>query len=300
MVSVLRTVQNRAVVEEKTTADAPLVLLNGFYHGSWAWADLITRLAARGRGAVAVDLAAHGLLAASPAAATRRPFDAAAYATEASPVAGIGLEAGADLLIDQVKVIGGGRAVSVVAHSMGGAVLTRAAEREPGLFAHLYYLAAYMPASDTPCLVYPSLPEGQGNRFLQLLVGDPEATGALRIDPGNPDPAVQAGIRDAFYGDVAEEKAAAAIALLSCDAPTAMVVETTTLTASGWGSVPRTYLLCTQDNTIPIELQRLFIRQADSAFPGNPTNVVELTASHSAFLSAPDRVADVLIDSPKC
>ncbi|MEV4603217.1 hypothetical protein AB0K15_38195 [Amycolatopsis sp. NPDC049253] len=165
---------------------------------------MIAELAARGRAAVAVDLAAHGLHAVAPDSATRRPFDAGAFATEPSPVAGIGLDAAADLLIGQVEAIGGGRRLPVVAHSMGGAVLTRAAEREPGLFAHLYYLAAYMPASDTPCLVYPSLPEGRSNRFMPLLVGDPERTGALRIDPGNPDPEIRTAIREAFYGDVEE------------------------------------------------------------------------------------------------
>lgn len=288
---------NRAVVEENTAADAPIVLVNGFYHGSWAWTEVIAELAARGRAAVALDLAAHGLHAVAPGSATRRPFDADAFATEPSPVAGIGLDAAADLLIGRIEAIGGGR-LPVVAHSMGGAVLTRAAEREPRLFAHLYYLAAYMPASDTPCLVYPSLPEGRSNRFMPLLVGDPESTGALRIDPGNPDPEVQKAIREAFYGDVEERKAAAAIALLSCDAPVAMVVESTTLTGSGWGSVPRTYILCTQDRTIPVELQTLFVSQADAAFPGNPTRVFGLTTAHSAFLSAPDQVADVITDSP--
>lgn len=279
-------------------ADAPIVLLHGFYHGSWAWTDVIAELAAHGRAAVAVDMAAHGLLAKAPLAANRRPFDPAAYATEPSPVAGIGLDAAADLLIAQLSRAGRGNPVPVVTHSMGGAVLTRAAEREPGLVAHMVYLAAYMPASGTPCLAYPSLPEGSSNRFMPLLVGDPAATGALRIDPRSPEPAVQDAIREAFYGDVELSTAAAATALLSCDAPLAMVTDSTELTEHGWGSLPRTYVVCTEDRTIPAPLQRLFIGQADAAFPANPTTVVELTASHSAFLSIPDRVAELLADLP--
>jgi pimeloyl-ACP methyl ester carboxylesterase len=278
--------------------DPPVVLVHGYYHGSWAWSEVIAELAARGRAAVAVDMAGHGLRAPSPAAAGYRPFDADAFAVEPSPVAGIGLDAAADLLIAQLKQVGGGKPVPVVAHSMGGAVLTRAAEREPALVSHLVYLAAYMPASDTPCLAYPALPEGQDNRFMALLVGDPERTGALRIDPGNPDPAAQAAIREAFYGGVDEPMAAAATALLSCDAPLAMVVESTTLTESGWGSVPRTSVVCTEDRTIPAPLQRLFAAQADAAFPANPTTVVELNAAHSAFLSDPGRVAEIIAALP--
>lgn len=279
-------------------SDRPIVLLHGFYHGSWAWADVVVALAARGRAAVAVDMAAHGLHAVRPASADARPFDQEAFATEPSPVADVGLDAAADLLISQLRRAGGGRPVSVVAHSMGGAVLTRAAEKAPALVAHLLYLSAYMPASTTPCVTYPSLPEGSDNRFMRLLVGDPAAIGALRVDPGDPDPRVQAGIREAFYGGVEESRAAAAIALLTCDAPLKLVVESTELTASGWGSIPRTYVLCELDRTIPIALQELFVAQADAAFPENPTAVVRLAEAHSAMLSAPDRVAEVIASLP--
>lgn len=277
-------------------ADTPAVLLHGFYHGSWAWSEVIAQLAAHGRAAVAVDMVAHGLQAVNPVAAGSRPFDLTAFATEPSPVADIGLDAAADLLIAQIEQVGAGAPVCVVAHSMGGAVLSRAAERAPGLVAHMVYVAAYMPASDTPCLVYPSLPEGRDNRFMSLLVGDPQSIGALRIDPRSPDPAVQAALRDAFYGDVDEARAAAATALLSYDAPLRMVVESTRLTSSGWGSIPRTYVVCTQDRTIPAPLQRLFVAQADDTFPANPTGVVEIDGSHSAFLSVPHRVAEVITD----
>jgi pimeloyl-ACP methyl ester carboxylesterase len=179
-------------------SNEPVVLLHGFYHGAWAWTEVIAELAGRGRTAVAVDMAAHGLHATSPASAGRRPFDSAAYATEPSPVSGVGLDAATDLLVEQLEIIGKGKPVCVVAHSMGGAVLTRAAERQPGLVAHMVYMAAYMPASNTPCLDYPSLPEGRDNRFMQLLVGDPAAIGALRIDHRSPDRETQATIREAL------------------------------------------------------------------------------------------------------
>jgi pimeloyl-ACP methyl ester carboxylesterase len=42
--------------------------------------------------------------------------------------------------------------VTVVAHSMGGAVLTRAGQLAPELIAHAVYLAAFMPASGVPSI----------------------------------------------------------------------------------------------------------------------------------------------------
>jgi alpha-beta hydrolase superfamily lysophospholipase len=62
----------------------------------------------------------------APGGPTQRPFDAGALAAEVSPVAGVDLDQGGDLLVSQVKQLGAGAPVTVVAHSMGGAVLTRA------------------------------------------------------------------------------------------------------------------------------------------------------------------------------
>ncbi len=148
------------------------------------------------------------------------------------PVAGVDLDQAGDLLVAQVKQLGGGTPVTVVAHSMGGAVLTRAGQLAPELIAHAVYLAAFMPAS-----------------------GVPPAT------------------------------AEAAIALLTPDAPVGISAGVTALTADGWGSLPRTYVVCTRDATIPPALQRKFIADADAAFPANPTAVRELEVSHSPFLS---------------
>jgi hypothetical protein len=62
-------------------------------------------------------------------------------------------------------------------------------------------------------------------------------------------------LREAFYGDVDRAVADAAIALLTADAPAGISAGTTTLTAAGWGSVPRTYMICTQDMAIRPALQ---------------------------------------------
>jgi pimeloyl-ACP methyl ester carboxylesterase len=273
----------------------PVVLLHGYYHGAWCWTDVVLALAAAGRAAVPVDMAGHGLRARRPVAATARPFDESTFATEKSPLGDIDLEAAADLLIRQIAAIGRGAPTTVVAHSMGGAVLTRAAERAPHLMAHLVYLTAYMPASGRACITYVSLPEAKDSVFMRLVCGDPMASGAMRVDPFTQDPQRRDGLREAFYGDVEQHKANAAIALLGCDAPTLTALQATELTAKRWGAIDRTYVICTKDRTIPPALQRLFITQADDAFPDNPTKVQTLESSHSPFLSMPERVAELLV-----
>lgn len=133
-----------------------------------------------------------------------------------------------------------------------------------------------------------------GPDLLAALRADPAVVGAARLDPGCPDDEYRALLRNAFYNDVDRAVADAALALVGCDAPIALGTGTTELTASRWGSIPRTYVVCERDNTMPPAVQRRFIRGADAAFPDVQTRVVELDASHSPLLSMPDRLASVI------
>jgi pimeloyl-ACP methyl ester carboxylesterase len=275
---------------------APVLFLHGYWHGSWCWSEVLARVTGAGTRALAVDMAGHGLRARRPAAVTGRPFDAGLAATEPSPVADVDLGQAGELLLAQLKQLGGGDPVVVVAHSIGGPVLTWAAQAAPGLVAHAVYLTAYMPASDVPPVTYLRMPEHEGGLAGTCLVADPAAVGAFRIDGASPDPAYRQRLREAFYGDVAPAVADAAIALLTPDAPLPIALGSVTLTAGGWGSVPRTYVICSQDMIIRPALQRRFIADADAAFPGNPTSVRTLDSSHSPFLSMPGQVADIVLE----
>jgi hypothetical protein len=134
-----------------------------------------------------------------------------------------------------------------------------------------------------------------GGRIRPPMIGNPAVTGAMRLDPGSPDPAYRQQLLACFYADVDPGAAGAAIALLTPDAPLGLSSESTTLTASGWGAVPRAYVVCTKDQLMRPALQRKFIADADAAFPANPTTVRELEASHSPFLSVPGQRADIVL-----
>ena len=162
----------------------PLVFIHGYWHGSWRPSDVLTNVAAARRIAVAVDMPGDGL------DARRRDFSPRVQAISAhrtfddSPVADVTLDQAADRLIAQIELIGGGQPVTVIAHSMGGTVLTRVAQRSPQLVAHAVYLAAFMPASDTPAGAYMTAPENAGQLVAGVLQADLLVTGALRLDPG--------------------------------------------------------------------------------------------------------------------
>lgn len=276
-------------------AGSPVLFVHGSWHGSWCWTEVLARVTGAGIRALAVDMAGHGLRARQPAARTSRPFDAGLLATEASPVADVDLDQAGELLVSQLEALGGGEPVTVVAHSMGGTVLTRAAQLAPWLVAHAVYLTAYMPASGVPAAAYQRMPESEGRLLSSAIIGDPAAIGAMRLDVASPDPAYRELLRASLYGDVAPELADATMALLTSDAPLGISTGTTTLTADGWGSVLRSYVICTRDMTIRPALQRKFIADADAAFPGNPTTVHTLDSAHSPFLSVPEQVAAIVL-----
>jgi len=269
-----------------------VVFLHGAWHGAWCWNLLTPRLAAAGIPSVAVDLQGHGLLARSPESRWSTPFDPAAFASEPSPVADVTASSAAAVLIEQLRLIGGGEPCTVVAHSMGGAVATAAAEQAPELFAHLMYVTAFAPVSGRPNVEYIFSAENEGQLLPPLFAADPAVVGALRIGTG--DRARHPEIRAAFYNDVEEATADAAIALLTPDCPIGIPSEMLHITAERYGSVPHSYVVCTRDYAVRPALQRRLIREIDGVSAA-PTKVFELDSSHSPFLSHPDEMVDAII-----
>ncbi len=274
---------------------APVVLVHGAWHGSWIWSSVTPLLAAAGRASTAIDMEGHGLSATLPASALARPFDAEAFATERSPHADVTLASAASRLVEQIATVG--RPVVLVGHSMGGHVVTAAAQSAPQLIERLVYVCAFMPASGAAGGAYVQSSENEGELVGPLVVADPGVVGAIRLDTRSPDPAYRAGLRDAFYGDLSAETADGAIRLLSTDLPLGIAGGSTDLTAEAWGSIPRTYLRCSGDRAILPALQTRFIAEADAAFPANTTRVVDLDTAHSPFMSAPDRVAAAIMEA---
>lgn len=266
-----------------------VVLVHGFWHGSWCWSPITVRLAARGIPSVAVDLDGHGLGAVSPQSRWSDPFDPFAFANEPSPVAAVTASSAAATLVRQLHEIGGGVPCVVVAHSMGGTVATAAAELAPELFAHLMYVTAFAPVSGHATADYIVLPENEGDMVGSLLAADPAVVGALRIRAEDQRPQV----RECFYNGINETVADAAIALLSVDGPRAIPGETLTVTRGRYGTIAHSYVMCKRDNAVRPPLQRRLIREID-AVSVTSTRVFELDSSHSPFLSHPEELTNAI------
>lgn len=267
-----------------------VVLLHGAWHGAWCWNPITPRLAARGIPAVAVDMDGHGLLARSPESRWSEPFDPAAFATEPSPLSTVTASSAGAALVEQIRAIGGGDPCLVVAHSMGGAVATAAAQQAPELFGHLMYVTAFSPVSGLPAAAYIGTPENAGEQVAPLLAADPALVGALRLAGVR---ANHAALREAFYNGIEPARADAAIGLLTPDFPMGVPGETIEITRDRYGTVPHSYVVCLRDNAVRPGLQRRLITEID-AVSAVPTKVFELDSSHSPFLSHPEELAGAI------
>ncbi|WP_419827092.1 alpha/beta fold hydrolase [Sphingomonas sp.] len=232
---------------------ATFILVHGGAHGGWCWEHLVPELEKRGHRALAPDLPG---MADSPL-----PTAAATIPNWAKFVA--------ELARAQ------GEKVVLVGHSRGGPVIGEAAELAPELYLGLVYLTALLlPAGKATVDAFddpqPRLMEGASQT----------ADGAAVVFNGE-------SARAAFYHRTPKALSDAAIARL-CPDPIAPNIAPMTVTEGRWGSLPRAFIECTDDQVMPLSLQR----QQQAALPCNP--VITLDSDHSPFLWMPEAVADGL------
>jgi pimeloyl-ACP methyl ester carboxylesterase len=153
--------------------------------------------------------------------------------------------------------------VVVVGHSYGGIPITEAASAELGV-AHLVYLRAFQ--LDVGDSLVGSLggvvPPWQELHATHVRVTTPEAV---------------------FYNGVSPELTGQAVAHLQLQS-TGSVAQP--LSHAAWRELPSTYIVCEQDQAIPVFAQEAMSARADT--------VLRLDAGHSPFLSQPAELAAVL------
>jgi len=228
--------------------DEPLVILvHGAWHGAWSFAALQAELDHRGVPSLAVDLPGHG--------ASTLPLG--------------------DLVGDAAHVVAVverlARPVILLGHSYGGAVVTEAAGHTSWARG-LVYLAAF------------ALEPGESVRAIGKALPHQTALdhAVERRDDGTTvlDPVAAAG---ALYAHSPLGVAAAALERVS---PQPVVTMQQAVTVSPRSSMPSTYVVCTLDQAVHPEQQRMMA--------GRCSRVVELETDHSPQVSATGAVADVI------
>ncbi|MCZ2838481.1 alpha/beta hydrolase [Modestobacter sp. VKM Ac-2985] len=151
----------------------------------------------------------------------------------------------------------------LVGHSYGGIPISEAATAELGV-AHLVYLCAFQ--LDVGDSLVSSL-GGQVPSWQELYPTHVRATTPEAV----------------FYNGVSPELTRQAVAELQLQSTAAL---TQPLSRAAWTELPSTYVVCEQDQAIPVAAQ-----EAMSARAGT---VLRLDAGHSPFLAAPAELAALL------
>lgn len=288
---------NSGAAHSQAASDVTFVFAHGSWHGAWCWANVIPHLVAAGHSAIPLDLPGHGLDAKFPPSYFQRPLDMESFATETSHMAEIGLDAITQSVVDAIEQAraGGAGRVIVVGHSMGGVPITFAGEQAADQIDTLVFVTACMMPPGKPWAEYFGVPSQADSLLGSVIIGDPAVTGGLRWDPLSTDQEYLAAARAALAHDVDDDVLAAAMNLLTPDAPISIYSVAPELTEERFGSLGRVFVKCSQDWTLRPATQDLMIQELDAAFPDNPTIVHEIDSSHEVMLAKPKELADVLL-----
>jgi pimeloyl-ACP methyl ester carboxylesterase len=190
----------------------------------------------------------------------------------------------ADYCAPVEQIVASARApVLLLGHSLGGVTLTYLGEKYPQKIRRLIYLTAIMCPRGESLVGYLEKAKSLGLE-LPPIFDDKGAADGVTLKMSEP-----ALIRSTFYSDCDDHDVKVAMANISPVNPLAPFVWVSGITPERFGSVPRAYIECTEDHTLPPALQRKF--QAD--VPG--AEVRHLASSHSPFLSQPHALANHIL-----
>ena len=198
---------------------------------------------------------------------TARAIDLPSHGQDMTPAGEVTLDLYARAIVAAID-----RPVILVGHSMAGYPITAAAGLAPDKISALVYVCAYVPMAGKSLADMRRMAPTQP--LLDAIIVD-KARMTFRVDP--------AKAADKFYHDVPPTRAAWAIGQLG---PQPILPQETPLVPDH--SLPRHYLRCTDDRTIPPEFQTTMT--AD--WPAG--TVSDLPTSHSPFLSDPALLAQHL------
>ena len=230
---------------------ATYILTHGAWHGAWCWDKVVPLLQRQGHAAVALDLPGHG--------------------NDKTPIAQVSLQAYADRVCGVLDAQS--EPVVLVGHSMGGIVITQAAEQRPQKIKTLVYLTAFL-LRDGESLLQVAQGDTEAQVLPNLIMAPDQSYATVRDD----------ALKDVFYGDCSDEDVARARSLLvpQAAAPFATPVHTT---AENFGRIPRVYIECLNDRAISPSVQKKMY----AALPCQ--KVISMDTSHSPFFSAPEALA---------
>ena len=230
------------------------ILVHGAWHGGWCWDKVVPLLEKEGHRVEARDLPGHG--------------------KDKTPIHEITLQAYVDSVCKVLDTQH--EKVLLVGHSMGGAVISQAAEYRPEKIKALVYVAAYLLRNGESIA-----PIGQGDTesllVPNIIFAEDMSYCTIRDE----------AVKESLYGDCSDEDVSWATSMLVRQtlAPFTTPID---ISEEKFGRVPRVYIECLRDRTISPSLQK----EMYTALPCQ--RVFSMDTSHSPFFSEPEKLVAYL------
>jgi pimeloyl-ACP methyl ester carboxylesterase len=228
------------------------VLVHGAFSNKAAWDKVVPLLQKSGATVTAVELPAHGGDQTAVSEATLQAYTDKVVAA-----------------IDAQK-----QPVILVGHSMGGTVISQAAEARPEKVQKLVYLAAYLLKNGESLY---GLAQTDGDSLLGQSLVPAENGATLSIKPE--------AVKPSFCAECSDADAAT---LSAGPEPTQPLGTPIAVTDAKWGSVPRFYIRTTQDRAVSPALQQRML----DATPVEKVFTIE--SGHAPYLSKASELATIL------
>jgi len=236
---------------------ARLILVHGAFHNASCWDAAKAKLEALGHSVEAVDLPSHG--------------------SDSTPIETVVLQTYADKVVAQAN--SRPEPPVLVGHSMGGMVVTQAADdilAAGGKLEQVIYVAAFLPRNGQSLVDLAGMPEGAGDMVQASVVVDGEPPiGTMPFEKAI----------EAFYGEC--ERSVAEAAAKSLD-PQPILAFVMPAQIEDDRDITRRYIITTHDNALPTPLQRKMSKATACV------EIAEIDSDHSPFLSHTDEFVAIV------
>ncbi|AEE86759.1 hydroxynitrile lyase like protein [Arabidopsis thaliana] len=245
------------------------VLVHGGCHGAWCWYKVKPMLEHSGHRVTVFDLTAHGVN-------MSRVEDIQTLEDFAKP------------LLEVLESFGSDDKVVLVAHSLGGIPAALAADMFPSKISVAVFVTSFMPDTTNP-------PSYVFEKFLGSITEEERMDFELGSYGTDDHP-----LKTAFLGpnylknmyllSPIEDYELAKMLMRVTPAITSNLTGTKSLTAQGYGSISRVYIVCGEDKGIRVDFQRWMIENSPVK------EVMEIKdADHMPMFSKPHELCDRLL-----
>jgi pimeloyl-ACP methyl ester carboxylesterase len=228
---------------------ANFVLVHGAWHGGWCWNEVVRLLRDERHDVQAPDLPGHG--------------------NDKTSITKVTLENCVNKVCKIIRTKP--EPVILVGHSMGGVVISQAAENEPDRIKTLVYLAAFLVRNGE------SIKTVLDNIHSSKIAWNKQC---VEIQKN--------GIKERFYDDCPSKYVVLAKSLL-CPESTTVLKTSLKLSEGNFGRIPRVYIECLKDKAVSPSLQKMMYKSLPCQ------KIISMETSHSPFFSRPKILVNHLI-----